>query len=240
VENKISLSTCDLPDIAADDWGFSKGINDGILDLARRDVVRVVSLVANSPHLNYRLEELKRIEGLKFAWHMNFTAGENFPTLPVFIWRWWTGRISPAELTRDARTQIEILKDRVGDKLSEADGHHHVHLVPGVLDTLRPLYQEYGIRFIRLPMEKTHAASFFGSQLIWLQRKKYSDFQLRIYGYPQQRHFKSAQAFRRAASKNRPLLIHPAAYDDFKGNPYGDKLCEERVRQYNFLREVIS
>lgn len=234
------------PEVAADDWGFSKGINEGILDLARLGIVQTVSLVANAPDLNHGLSELKSIKGVKFAWHMNFTAGKPltqvaqpkcFPTLKEFIWLWSIGKIKPFELIGEARAQIQLLKEMVGN-ISEGDGHHHVHLVPGVLELIQPLYKEFGITSIRLPMERSHLTSYLGSQYVWWKRKKFSNLKLRIYGYPQPKHFINAQAFLRTTQMGeRPILVHPAAYDDFKDNPYGDTLCEERVLQYNSLRE---
>lgn len=242
------------PEIAADDWGFSKGINEGILDLARVGIVQTVSLVANAPHLEHGLSELKNIKGVKFAWHMNFTAGRPlnqvadssvlvqkqtkcFHTLKEFIWLWWSGKIKPLELVAEAKAQIQFLKEMAGE-ISEGDGHHHVHLVPGVLELIQPLYTEFGIATIRLPMEKSHLTSYLGSQCVWWKQKKFSNLKLIIYGYPQKKHFKNPQEFLRTTKMGeRPVLVHPAAYDDFKGNPYGDTFCEERVHQYHSLRE---
>lgn len=236
-------------EIAADDWGFSKGINDGILNLAQRGIVHSVSLLATAPLLTYRLTELQQIPNIKLAWHVNFTAGpplekssnsslvqkesQHFYPFKTFFWRWCTGKIIAEDLLCEARAQIELLK-QVTNKVVEADGHHHVHLVPGILSRLQPIYQEFGIESIRLPMEKSHLASYAGSKLIWWRRNNFPNLSLREFGYPQFRHFADRESFLRA-SRNRPVLVHPAAYDDFAGNPYQDMLCAERVRQYEKL-----
>ena len=241
------------PEIAADDWGFSKGINDGILELAQDGIIQVVSLIANSPHLEYRLDELQKVKDIKLAWHMNFSAGkpiektkdgsclidpktQGFHSLITFIWHWLRGNISEAELKYEARAQIKRLKNLVRN-IDEADGHHHIHLVPGLLKSLESIYREFEVPILRLPMERTHLPSFLGSQMILWKKNKYPNLKMRVYGYPQTRHFVNSNTFLESSPDGRPLLVHPAAYNDFSGNPYGDPLCEERVVQYNLLRE---
>ena len=245
------------PELAADDWGFSKGINEGILDLAECGLVRVVSLIATAPYLDYQLAELKKIRGVKFAWHLNFTAGAPLETMPKnsrlicqssglfqpfkqFLLNWMLGRIAFEDLRREARAQATALRNRIGN-ISEADGHHHVHLVPGLINLLAPIYDEMNITTVRLPLEKGHIPSYLGSQIIKLRKNKFPQFRLRSYGYPQDRHFKDRQSFLQTTRNGKwPVLVHPAAFDDFSGNPFGDPLCGARVVQYEVLKEWFA
>jgi predicted glycoside hydrolase/deacetylase ChbG (UPF0249 family) len=239
--------------IVADDWGFSRGINDGILELARKKIISGVSLLANADLLHYRIDELRSIPGLELAWHLNFTAGApvgrgagltdskgRFFGLREFVWRWSTGRIKAASLAEEAAAQAAVL-DRAAGRLVEMDGHHHVHLIPGVLAAVEGVRARMEIPSVRLPIDVRHWPSLLGSAWALCRRRKRVGPRFRVYGYPQQKHFRSLAAFARSSQGGRrPVLVHPAAYDDFAGNPYGDPLQAERVSQYQALLRWFS
>jgi predicted glycoside hydrolase/deacetylase ChbG (UPF0249 family) len=59
----------------ADDWGLSRGVNAGILDLARMGVVSRTSALSNGAALRDGLDELLRVPGFQMGLHFNLTYG---------------------------------------------------------------------------------------------------------------------------------------------------------------------
>jgi hopanoid biosynthesis associated protein HpnK len=68
--------------------------------------------------------------------------------------------LAPSEVRQEIRAQLERFRE-TGLPLSHADGHHHLHLHPVVLDTLAALAREFEIPAVRLPSEELAFALAF-------------------------------------------------------------------------------
>lgn len=62
------------------------------------------------------------------------------------------GKIQKEHLEREIRAQVEWIFDTYGSP-SHIDSHHHVHVLPMVIDALLPILERYGFRFVRIPCE---------------------------------------------------------------------------------------
>ncbi|MGZ7079649.1 MAG: ChbG/HpnK family deacetylase, partial [Thermoanaerobaculia bacterium] len=149
--------------ITADDWGISPGVNHGILDLARRGIVRRVSMMADAPYLEESLDELHKLD-VEMGLHFNLTHGKPFGSPARFLFRWMTARRASHAVLRDAvRAELRSQLDRLeaaGVRASYMDGHHHIHIVPGVTAAIADILAERGIRDVRLPYDPS----------LWLSR----------------------------------------------------------------------
>ncbi|OFZ33485.1 MAG: hypothetical protein A2070_14735, partial [Bdellovibrionales bacterium GWC1_52_8] len=74
---QLNLSSSDLF-ISADDWGISRGVNEGILELIKKGVVRRVSLMADGKFLKHELAALLALQKkgqVSLGLHYNLTYG---------------------------------------------------------------------------------------------------------------------------------------------------------------------
>jgi len=142
----------------ADDFGFSKGVNYGILEAYEKGPVRSVTMMANMPGFGHGVQLAHENPGLKVGVHLVLTAGYSVGG-PYGTITDHTGKfLRAAELLRRAEAQ-EICLDEVEaeyeaqiQKIMHAgiwpthfDGHHHAHNLPGVVDVFLKLAKQYGV-----------------------------------------------------------------------------------------------
>jgi predicted glycoside hydrolase/deacetylase ChbG (UPF0249 family) len=228
--------------ITADDWGLTPGVNAGILELARRGIVRRVSLMAHSGYLREGLDELKAMPGVELGLHFDLTYAKSSPGRVLLAW------IRPGAdrdaLGEEARSELErqfALLEAAGIRPSYLDGHHHIHLVPGLIERLAPAIRAAGIRRVRLPYDRalwlTKPAL---AALAWLARGRFGrlGFESRPCFYPQARHFLDQGALR-ARIGHQPeveVITHPADRDDLGELGIPDPYTTGRVTEFQALR----
>jgi predicted glycoside hydrolase/deacetylase ChbG (UPF0249 family) len=239
----------------ADDWGMSPGINEGILELARRKKLYSVSCIANAPFIEHGLEELLSFQndGLKFMFHLNLTYGDSFirhedlPNLTSktgefnchlkFLAKSLSGTICHQEYQKVFLHQLQIL-EKLNIPITGLDGHHHVHLVPGVYLAIKNLLPLRNIQFLRTMVDWHHIFTYL--QTIYFKfflYDKFSHVELFPCGYLLNNNLKKIQ---RKIKKHKHLITHPAKYNDFNLIGIKDKLRAFRVEQYKFLIEHCS
>jgi len=236
--------------ITADDWGLSEGVNEGILELAKRGVVKRVSLMANEPYLEYKLDELRKIQDIKLGLHFNLTHGRLLDKqlglgTPANLIKEWTKSVLTGRkemrqrITDEFSRQLERV-EKLGISLSYCDSHHHVLIVPGLLglvsqklknskiDTVRVPFDPRLLVTSKFPVAVLAAISFFSI------RKNFSTL---LFCYPQYKHFDSADKFLKYIKmyKGAEVTIHPAARNDIETLEFTDSFTNQRVREFNLL-----
>lgn len=228
--------------ITADDWGLSPAVNDGILELARTGVVRRVSMLARGPALDRKLDELLE---LPIETGLHFDLVREGSPLPILLARWTaaTGRARKA-LQADARArlsaQLELL-DQKGIRAAYLDGHRHVHLLPGLLDSVADLLRAAGIRNVRIPCDGR----------IWPPRRmlinllahlgkraaRRQGFSSRPCLYPTSRDFEDYARLRDLIVRHpdHEIIVHPAR-GPLRGLPKDDPYTVGRISEYRALR----
>lgn len=169
---KLSQPQSALAQITSDDWGITPAVNEGMLKLAQLGVIKRVSIMANSLHKDYLLDELKAVPGIKLGLHFNLTNGlllgqasghhhvdglGNTMSLLALIKRSWFGcRTLPQALLKDIEheftLQVTTLQQQ-GIALSYFDSHHHVHLLPGIIERIAPQAKALGVGHTRLVLD---------------------------------------------------------------------------------------
>lgn len=152
--------------VNADDFGTTKGVTDGILDAMHNGIVTDTSLIINTPHLEYAIEQADAYGIKSMGLHLTLTyrkpllSAEEVPSLvdhQGYFYR------SPDEL-RDKFDINDIEKEfraqitgflNTGLKLSHLDTHHHIHRLLGdeVADLVVSLADELKVP-MRRPDEK--------------------------------------------------------------------------------------
>jgi chitin disaccharide deacetylase len=154
--------------VNADDFGFTKGITDGILHAHLNGIVTHTSIMAQGLDFERAAKIAKATPTLGFGVHLTISWGqsvapaERIPTLLNSERRFFTfgqvtlrslmGRIDPKQLYAEWAAQLEKVLD-VGLVLTHLDSHHHMHLLPTFFPVIRELSQYYQIPYIRKPLE---------------------------------------------------------------------------------------
>lgn len=245
--------------ITADDWGFSPGVNEGILKLAQLGIVQNVAVTVNQPFWKNHLEELRKVKGLHFSLHLNFCFGrplsagrslredgEFFPSLARFAFYWATQRIRPDELREETQQQIRTLEEAIERPLETLNGHQHCHLVPGVLRSLGPILKASNIREIRLPWDAALLFSLKFPILVLSAIAKLGgspeNVQWAYAHYPLAKDFKNRRSLQIKLSRGSQYeyFFHPAIREDFDEYKVLDPYKRGRRREYERLLELAS
>lgn len=140
--------------VNADDFGFTPGVCEGILQAHRKGVVTSTTILINAPPLSSYLEKLKQCETLDLGLHLNVTWGT--PISPLshvaslvsaegrFIRRGPDDGFEGVNFEEVAlEWRAQILKARsLNLNLSHLDTHHHAHMHPALLDIIAEIAKE--------------------------------------------------------------------------------------------------
>lgn len=151
--------------VTADDFGLSPGVVAGTVQAHERGIVTTASLMVNAPAAEAAFAETKRLPALATGLHFVLTFGRPLgPIEPLSRLLDENGRFRrtgpgvqerarPDEVREELRAQLRRFEEKVGRPPTHIDGHHHVHLHPGIL---RVVIEE--ARRLSIPVRSTGAA----------------------------------------------------------------------------------
>lgn len=160
--------------VNADDFGFSTGVNRGVIECLERGLVRSATIMVNTPGSEEAIAYAARHPEHGFGLHLNLAWGRpltrRVPTLcrpdgaflpsPSLMWRLSTGRVDADELEAEIGAQIGALTSR-GVAPTHVDSHRHFHVFKSVHVAVTKVAATYGIRRFRLPADS------------WISRARY-------------------------------------------------------------------
>ena len=237
----------------ADDWGISPAVNDGIMLLAERGTITSVSLFANLPYLDYRLDELKNIN-VDLSLHLNFTLGcpllstvsfplrkdKSFYPFGFFLALLFLGLIRRESIEKEATAQLLSLQKR-GLIIREIAGHQHIHLFPKIFRAIYPLLVKNSLR-IRIMDDIGHIPTYLMSRF-FLRWQKWSQLTClyQLISYLRGSDVRSEKRLLAKLRKTKnPILVHPADGNDFDSILHKDKLQAQRKIELEAILKCIS
>ncbi len=235
--------------LCADDYGLSPGVNEAILERARAGALQRVSILMDGKHVRDGLKELQAIQGLQLGLHLNLTYADPDPKLRQPS-AWILGTILPwTDQARGLRKQalgalqeqLEGLKE-LGVETEYLDGHHHMHLLPGLLREAAPVLRAHKIREVRLPLQwkllLTARWPLVILSLLALPTFRKNGWKHRPFYYPSLRELEDPAAFRARVARHpdHEYITHPATLDDVSSLPDPDHYSSERILEYRALR----
>lgn len=142
----------------ADDYGYSQGINKGIVEASNNGVVRSTTMMANMPGFDHGVSLLPTAKNLKVGVHLCLTTGKSlggvyktltdengsFLSLTQVIQNAKDGKIDLSEVEAEYTLQIEKIIN-AGIKPTHFDGHHHSQNLNGVVDVFLKLAKKYNV-----------------------------------------------------------------------------------------------
>lgn len=156
--------------VTADDVGLHPGMTQGALEAHERGIVTACSVVAGGRDFPRAVELLRDRPSLAVGVHLTLVGGRPLspaaevrslvtrdgvflPGFRAFLSRYYAGRIDLKEVERELRRQIEALLG-AGLAVRHANGHQHLHVLPRVAEVVLRLAEEYGIGFVRTPIDR--------------------------------------------------------------------------------------
>jgi hopanoid biosynthesis associated protein HpnK len=153
----------------ADDFGLTRGVNEGIIRAHREGILTSATLMACGPAFEHAVGLAKENSRLGIGCHLVLVGGkvvaplEEVPTLAdrdgrmpeslgIFVMRLSSGSIRLTEIVRELRAQIRKIRS-AGIEPTHLDTHKHTHAHPAVMEALGRVAQEFGIRRVRKPVE---------------------------------------------------------------------------------------
>ena len=151
--------------INADDFGLSKGVNEGIILAHQKGILTSTSIMANMPGFAQAVELAKQNERLGVGLHLNIVRGQPlspvykvgsllnkeqnfFSNIFIILRKLWSKKIKKQEIELEFRAQIEkVLENNL--QISHFDSEKHTHCLPALLKIVLKLGKEYNIKRIR-------------------------------------------------------------------------------------------
>ncbi len=141
--------------VNADDFGYSRGVNHGIIDAYRFGIVNSTTMIVNMPGTEHSIELAKENPDLKVGVHLTLTCGRalasDVPSLVEDDGRFRMtkkfediDKVQLDEVEKEWEAQIEYMI-QAGLKPSHFDSHHHIHAQPRLLPVVQRLSEKYDL-----------------------------------------------------------------------------------------------
>ena len=169
--------------INADDFGLTLGVNRAIAELHAAGAITSATLMANSAAFDDAVRIAHANPALGVGCHIVLTDGtpvsspetistllgpdrKTFrPSLASFHLAVLSGKVSPADIAREAAAQIHRLRT-AGIHVTHLDTHKHTHILPAVARPLLAVAESMGITAIRNPFEQLWSLQISRSTLL--------------------------------------------------------------------------
>lgn len=155
--------------VNADDFGYTRGVNEGIIRAFRHGVVSSTTIMANAAAFDHAVALSRENPGLGVGCHLVLIGGKaltpaheiptlvdsagNLPSvLPELTQKLTSGAVREEDVERELRAQIKKALD-AGVQVTHLDSHHHMHRHPVVMKAALKLAVEFRILRVRNPFE---------------------------------------------------------------------------------------
>lgn len=136
--------------VNADDFGFTRDVNEGIVAAHRDGILTSTTLMANGAAFEHAVELARSTPTLDVGVHFVLVGGPGQPqTVSGLLLEMAVGGV---DVYGTLRRQIEKVLS-AGIVPTHLDTHKHTHLLPPVLDAVARLGEEFNVRWIRRPFD---------------------------------------------------------------------------------------
>jgi predicted glycoside hydrolase/deacetylase ChbG (UPF0249 family) len=136
--------------VNADDFGFTRDVNAGIIEAHRNGILTATTLMADGLAFDDAVRLARENPTLDVGSHLVLVGMPGFPdSIGQLVQAVALKRI---DVYGEFKRQIGKIVD-AGISASHVDTHKHTHLLPPVLDALARVAAEFGIRWIRRPFD---------------------------------------------------------------------------------------
>ena len=241
--------------INADDFGFTRDVNAGIVHAHRSGVLTSTTLMANGEAFDDAVKLAAATPTLDIGCHLvlvqgsSVLNGKELPETPKQLLGILAKRT--LDVYAELRAQIEKIL-AAGLKPTHLDSHKHTHLVPAVFQAVVRLAHEFAIPYVRVPLDSTvrwaklpcALGNRYYRRLAERHNLKMTDhfLGLRLTGYLTEENF--ASSLKSLEEGTTEFMCHPGFLGD-ELKQARTRLKESRVRELEALtspriRELIA
>jgi predicted glycoside hydrolase/deacetylase ChbG (UPF0249 family) len=143
--------------VNADDFGFTRDVNAGIIEGHERGILTSTTLMANGVEFDDAVRLAREHPTLDIGVHFVLVSGYSLLDPSRAFPRTVSELIKALALRRirvydELRAQIVKVVE-AGIRPTHVDTHKHTHLLPPVLDAVARLSEEFGVRWVRRPFD---------------------------------------------------------------------------------------
>jgi predicted glycoside hydrolase/deacetylase ChbG (UPF0249 family) len=143
--------------VNADDFGFTRDVNAGIIEAHRHGILTATTLMANGDAFDDALALARATPTLDVGCHVALVQGQSVLD-PARKLPETTGQLIAALAKGRIRVYDEIVAQirRImcsGIRVTHLDTHKHTHLLPPVLEALTRAARQFGIPWVRKPFD---------------------------------------------------------------------------------------
>jgi predicted glycoside hydrolase/deacetylase ChbG (UPF0249 family) len=136
--------------VNADDFGFTRDVNEGIVEAHRHGILTSTTLMAGGGAFEDAVRLARETPSLDIGCHLVLVGAPPFPaTVAQLIQAVALKRI---RIYDELAGQVRRILD-AGLKPTHLDTHKHTHLLPPVLDAVARLSEDFGIAWVRRPFD---------------------------------------------------------------------------------------
>ena len=247
--------------LCADDYGLAPGVGSAIRELIERGRLSATSCMTTSPHWPAEAALLRPLRGAAdIGLHLTLTdhrplgpmaklaPGGRLPGLGRLIALALAGRLDRDEVAAEAGRQLDRFEAEFGGPPDHVDGHHHVHLLPGVREAVIALFRRRlpsgaWLRHCDEPLPSVLRIGVATPRALLISALGAG---LRAEGLPGNNGFRGVRSFRERAPYEalfrrfvaglKPgglVMCHPAVAD--AALRAADPVCGQREEEYRFL-----
>ena len=155
--------------VNADDFGYSRGVNFGVIDAHQKGILTSATLMTNMPGAEHAFELAKENPRLQVGIHLVLTCGKPLTNVPDLVDEkgyfkknsiiFNDPNLNAAQVEQEWTAQIEKFLAS-GVTLTHIDSHHHAHGILLLKSVVQRLAKKYNVP-IRLTQEAIEGITFF-------------------------------------------------------------------------------
>jgi predicted glycoside hydrolase/deacetylase ChbG (UPF0249 family) len=136
--------------VNADDFGFTRDVNAGIVECHKNGILTATTLMANGEAFEDAVRLAKENPSLDIGVHLVLVGGPGQPeSVAGLMGQLVRGRV---DLAGEMRRQVDTIL-AAGISPTHLDTHKHTHLAPPVLSAVMAMSREFGIPWVRKPAD---------------------------------------------------------------------------------------
>jgi chitin disaccharide deacetylase len=134
----------------ADDFGYTRDVNDGIIHAHRQGILTATTLMATGAAFDHAVALARENPSLDVGVHLVLVGSDGFPpTVARLIQQIAQRRIGIYE---ELAAQVRKVQN-AGIQPTHLDTHKHTHLLPPVLNAVARIASEFRIPWVRRPFD---------------------------------------------------------------------------------------
>ena len=136
--------------VNADDFGFSRDVNQGIVEAHRDGILTAATLMATGAAFDDAVRWARETPSLDVGCHLVLVGDPPFPETVAQLMR--AIALRRIHIYDELRSQVQRILD-AGIRPTHLDTHKHTHLLPPVLAAVARISEEFAIPWVRRPFD---------------------------------------------------------------------------------------